>query len=31
MEENKIVLELEPSLDADKADAAIATLPKEDR
>ena len=31
MEENKIVLELEPSLDTDKADAAIATLPKEDR
>lgn len=31
MEENKIVLELEPSLDADKTDAAIATLPKEDR
>ena len=31
MEENKIVLELESSLDADKADAAIATLPKEDR
>lgn len=31
MEENKIVLELEPALDTDKADAAIATLPKEDR
>ena len=31
MEENKIVLELEPSLDTDKADTAIATLPKEDR
>ena len=30
MEENKIVLELEPSLDTDKEDAAIATLPKED-